>query len=144
MESSWRKRDIGITVRIIICLSILAFLYIVFITVLAYFGLGFFPIVLISAVFILGQWFFSDKIVLWSTGAKIVTKEQYGSLHSMVENIVSNNNLLKPKIAVVNNRIPNAFATGKSHSSSVVAVTTGLLEILEPDELEGVLAHELT
>ena len=87
MESSWRKRDTGITIRIIICLSILAFLYIVFITVLAYFGLGFFPIVVISAVFILGQWFFSDKIVLWSTGAKIVTKEQYGSLHSMVENI---------------------------------------------------------
>jgi heat shock protein HtpX len=62
----------------------------------------------------------------------------------MVENIVSNNNLPKPKIAVVNNRIPNAFATGKGHRSSVVAVTTGLLEILEPDELEGVLAHELT
>ncbi|MDN5847169.1 MAG: hypothetical protein L0H53_12955 [Candidatus Nitrosocosmicus sp.] len=50
--------------------------------VLAYFGLGFLPIVIISAVFILGQWFFSDRIVLWSTGAKIVTKEQYGSLHS--------------------------------------------------------------
>jgi heat shock protein HtpX len=125
-------------------LSILALLYIVFITVLAYFGLGFFPIVLISAVFILAQWFFSDRIVLWSTGAKIVTKGQYGSLHSMVENITSNNNMSKPKIAVLNNRIPNAFATGKGRRSSVVAVTTGLLEILDQDELEGVLAHELT
>jgi heat shock protein HtpX len=74
MGSSWRRRDTGITIRIIICLSILALLYIVFITVLAYFGLGFFPIVLISAVFILAQWFFSDRLVLWSTGAKIVTK----------------------------------------------------------------------
>ena len=144
MESSWRKRDTGITIRIIICLSILAFLYIIFITVLAYFGLGFFPIMIISVVFILGQWFFSDRIVLWSTGAKIVTKEQYGSLHSIVENITSNNNMSKPKIAVVNNRIPNAFATGKGRRSSVVAVTTGLLEILDQDELEGVLAHELT
>ena len=70
MESSWRKRDTGITIRIIICLSILAFLYIVFITVLAYFGLGFFPIVIISAVFILGQWFFSDRIVLWRYWSK--------------------------------------------------------------------------
>lgn len=144
MEHAWRKRDTGITVRIIVCLSILAFLYIAFITVLAYLGLGFIPIMIISGALILVQWFFSDKIVLWSTGAKVVTSNQYPDLHMMVERIVSTNNLPKPKIAVVNNRIPNAFATGKGPSNSVVAVTTGLLEILEPDEVEGVLAHELT
>jgi heat shock protein HtpX len=99
---------------------------------------------IISAVFILAQWFFSDKIVLWSSGAKIVTSDQYPSLHSIVERIVSRNNMPKPKIAVVPSRIPNAFATGKGPSNSVVAVTTGLLEILDDDELEGVLAHELT
>jgi heat shock protein HtpX len=144
MQHPWQKRDTGITVRIIFCLSILALLYIIFIAVLARTGLGFFPIMIISAVFILAQWFFSDKIVLWSSGAKIVTSDQYPSLHSIVERIVSRNNMPKPKIAVVPSRIPNAFATGKGPSNSVVAVTTGLLEILDDDELEGVLAHELT
>ncbi len=97
MEHSWQKRDTGITVRIIICLSILTLLYIIFITVLAYLGLGFIPIMLISATFILAQWFFSDRIVLWSTHAKIVTSSQYPTLHSLVERIVSRNNMSKPK-----------------------------------------------
>lgn len=144
MSNSWRKRDPGITIRIIACLSILAFLYIIFITVLAYLGLGYLPIMLISAAFILSQWYFSDKIVLWSTRAKIVTKDQYANLHTLVEQIALVNRLPKPKIAIVNSNIPNAFATGKGHRSSVVAVTTGLLNLLDQDELEGVLAHELT
>ena len=144
MSNSWRKRDPGITIRIIVCLSILAFLYIVFITVLAYLGLGYLPIILISAAFILSQWYFSDKIVLWSTRAKIVTKDQYANLHTLVEQIALVNRMPKPKIAIVNSNIPNAFATGKGQRSSVVAVTTGLLNLLDHDELEGVLAHELT
>ena len=144
MQHPWQKRDTGITVRIIFCLSMLALLYIIFIAVLARVGLGFFPIMMISGVFILAQWFFSDKIVLWSSGAKIVTSDQYPTLHSLIERIISRSNIPKPKIAVAPNRIPNAFATGKGPSSSVVAVTTGLLEILNDDELEGVLAHELT
>jgi len=144
MENSWKKRDSGITIRIIICLGILSLLYIVFITVLAYLGLGFFPIMVISAIFILSQWFFSDRLVMWSTGAKLVTKEQYGKLHSILEKVAYANNLPKPKIAIVNSQIPNAFATGKGHRNSVVAVTSGLLDILDSDELEGVLAHEIT
>lgn len=144
MTNSWRNRDPGITIRIIACLSILAILYIVFITILAYLGLGYLPIMLISAALILGQWYFSDKIVLWSTRAKIVTKDQYSDLHTLVEQITSSNNLPKPKIAVINSHIPNAFATGKGHRNSVIAVTTGLLNLLEYDELEGVLAHEMT
>jgi len=144
LSNTWRKRDTGITIRIIACLSILALLYIIFITVLAYLGLGYLPIILISSVFILSQWYFSDKIVLWSTRAKIVTKDQNPNLHTLVEQIALVNGLPKPKIAVVNSNIPNAFATGKGHRSSVVAVTTGLLNLLDHDELEGVLAHELT
>ena len=144
MSNSWRKRDHGITIRIIACLSILAFLYIIFITVLAYLGLGYLPIILISAAFILSQWYFSDKIVLWSTRAKIVTRDEYVNLHTLVEQIALVNRLPKPKIAIVNSNIPNAFATGKGQRSSVVAVTTGLLNLLDHDELEGVLAHELT
>lgn len=93
---------------------------------------------------ILLQWFFSDKIVLWSTGAKIVSKEEFPTLHNLIEKITLRNNLSKPKIAIIQNKIPNAFATGRGQKSSVVAVTTGILDLLNADELEGVLAHELT
>ena len=141
---AWQKRDIGLTARMILSFAILTILYLIFISVLAYLGVGFIPITIIASLMILAQWFFSDKIVLWSSGAKIVTREQYPELHELVERIVARNNLPKPKIAVVNTNMPNAFATGKSPRSSVVVVTVGLLDLLEPEELEGVIAHELT
>ena len=129
----------------ILSFAILALLYVVFLSVLAYIGLGIIPITIIASLMVLAQWYFSDKIVLWSSGAKIVTRDQFPKLHDMVERIVARNNLPKPKIAVVNTRMPNAFATGKGRKSSVVAVTTGLMDILDdPEELEGVIAHELT
>jgi heat shock protein HtpX len=92
---------------------------------------------------ILAQWYFSDKIVLWSTGAKIVSREQFPELHDLIERIVARNNLSKPRVAVISTRIPNAFATGKTPKSSIVAVTTGLMDQLDAEELEGVIAHEL-
>jgi heat shock protein HtpX len=125
--------------------AILALLYVVFLSVLAYVGFGIIPITIIASLMLLAQWYFSDKIVLWSSGAKVVTRDQFPKLHDMVERIVARNNLPKPKIAVVNTNMPNAFATGKDRKSSVVAVTTGLMDILDdPEELEGVIAHELT
>jgi heat shock protein HtpX len=81
--------------------------------------------------------------VLWSTGAKIVSREQFPELHDLVERIVARNNLSKPRIAVINTKMPNAFATGKTPKSSIVAVTVGLMDQLDPEELEGVIAHEL-
>jgi heat shock protein HtpX len=93
---------------------------------------------------LLAQWYFSDKMVLWFSGAKIVSKEQYPQVHEIVENLARRNNLPKPKVAVVNTSMPNAFATGKSHKSSVVAVTIGLLNILDYEELEAVIGHELS
>ena len=130
----------------ILSFVILGLLYAVFLTVLrVYLGLGFVPITIIASLMILAQWYFSDKIVLWSSGAKVVTRDQFPKLHDMVERIVARNNLPKPKIAVINTNMPNAFATGKGPKSSVVAVTTGLMDILDdPEELEGVIAHELT
>jgi heat shock protein HtpX len=124
--------------------AILGLLYIVFLSVLAYIGLGFLPITIIALIMIMAQWYFSDKIVMWSAGAKVVTREQFPELHNLVERIVARNNLSKPKIAVINTRMPNAFATGKGPKSSVVAVTTGLMDTLNTEELEGVIAHELT
>jgi heat shock protein HtpX len=142
---SWQRRDNGLTIRMILCFAILGLIIAVFLSVLAYLGLGIIPITIIAFLIVLAQWYFSDKIVLWMSGAKIVTRDQFPKLHDMVERIVARNNLPKPKIAVINTNMPNAFATGKSKKSSVVAVTTGLMDSLDdPEELESVIAHELT
>lgn len=124
--------------------AILTVLYLVFLSVLSYLGIGYIPIILIASAMILAQWYFSDKIVLWSAKAKIVSREEEKDLHEMIERIVARNNLPKPKIAIVNTAMPNAFATGRGQKSSVVAVTRGLIDILDEEELEGVIAHELT
>jgi heat shock protein HtpX len=128
----------------VLSFGILALLYIVFLSALVYVGLDFISITVVASIMILLQWYFSDKIVLWSSGAKIVTRDQYPQLHDVIERIIARNSLPKPKIAVINTRMPNAFATGKGKRSSVVVVTTGLLDLLDTEELEGVLAHELT
>lgn len=128
----------------IIAFAILTILYLIFLSVLVYVGINFIAIAVIAGLMIFAQYYFSDRIVLWSSGAKVVSREQFPELHDLVERIVARNNMHKPKIAVINTRIPNAFATGKSQKSSLVAVTTGLMDLLDEEELEGVLAHELT
>src|SRR5919112_1836343 len=139
----WQKRDAGLTARMIFSFAILAILYIIFLSVLAYVGVSAIAIAVIAGILILAQWYFSDKIGLWSTGAKIVSREQFPELHDLVERIVARNNLSKPRIAVINTRMPNAFATGKTPKSSIIAVTIGLMDQLDTEELEGVIAHEL-
>ena len=143
-KQAWQKRDPGLTARMILSYAILTILYLVFLSVLVYVGVNFVAIAVLASVMILAQWYFSDRIVLWSTGAHVVTREQFPELHDLVERIVARNGLPKPRIAVVNTRIPNAFATGKTPKSSIVAVTTGLMDALETEELEGVIAHELS
>ena len=88
-KAPWQKRDNGLTARIIVSFAILTILYLVFLSVLAYVGLGAIPIAVIAGIMILAQWYFSDKIVLWSTGAKIVSREQFPELHDLVERIVA-------------------------------------------------------
>ncbi|RMF31548.1 MAG: zinc metalloprotease HtpX [Candidatus Nitrosothermus koennekii] len=137
------KRDAGLTARIILCFAILAVIYFIFLSVLAYLGVGGIALIAIGVFMVLLQYFASDKIVLWSTGAKIVSREQYPKLHEIVDRLVARTGMKKPRIAVMHSNIPNAFATGKSQSSAIVAVTTGLLNLLDEEELEGVIAHEL-
>lgn len=143
MDTRW-KGDSGLRVRMVLSFGILGILYVVFLSILHYLGVGYIPLAIIAAVMILAQWYFSDKIVLWSSGAKIISREEYPKLHEIVERLSTNNGLPKPKVAMVNSNVPNAFATGKSPKSSLVAVTTGLLELLDDDELEAVIGHELT
>ena len=113
-KQPWQKRDSGLTARMIVSFAILTILYIIFLSVLAYVGVSAIAIVVIAGIMILAQWYFSDKIVLWSTGAKIVSRDQFPELHDLIERIVARNNLSKPRVAVINTRIPNSFATGKT------------------------------
>ena len=138
------KADAGLNARMMLSFVILGVLYIVFLSILHYLGVGYILLAIIASAMILAQWYFSDKIVLWSSGAKIVSKEEYPRLHEIVERLSTNNGLPKPKVAMVNSPVPNAFATGKSPKSSLVAVTTGILDVLDNDELEAVIGHELS
>ena len=143
MDTGW-KGDSGLRARMVLSFVILGILYVIFLSILHYLGVGYIPLAIIASAMILAQWYFSDKIVLWSSGAKIVSKEEYPRLHEIVERLSTNNGLPKPKVAMVNSPVPNAFATGKSPKSSLVAVTTGILDVLDNDELEAVLGHELS
>src|SRR5579859_524701 len=89
-------------------------------------------------------YFFSDKIALMSSGAKPVTREQLPRLYAVMERLAAKANLPVPKLYVVPEAAPNAFATGRNPSHASVAVTQGLLQLMTDDELEGVIAHELS
>jgi heat shock protein HtpX len=139
------QRDLQLTFRLVISFFVLTVIYLIFLSFIAlYFGLGILPIALIAGLMIGAQWYFSDRIVLWSTGTKIVSKEEYPTLHQLIENLAHKANLPKPKVGIMTSEIPNAFATGKGPKSSVVVVSSGILKILDRDELEGVLSHELS
>lgn len=90
-----------------------------------------------------GQWYFSDSLALKSMGAKVVTPEQAPELHAMIDRLCVLADMPKPKVAVAQTDMPNAFATGRTPNHSAVCVTTGLMKRLTAEELEGVLAHEL-
>ena len=139
------QKDWELTFRMALSFLALTLIYLLFLSFISsYFGLGILPIAIIAGLMIGAQWFFSDRIVLWSTGTKIVTKEQYPELHEIVENLALKSGIPKPRIGVMPSDTPNAFATGKSPRSSVVAVSSGIMKILSKEELEGVLSHEIS
>ncbi|MEN3035024.1 MAG: M48 family metalloprotease [Candidatus Methanosuratincola sp.] len=90
------------------------------------------------------SYLYSDRIVLSITRAKVVSENEYPTLHRIVSSLAASAGMPKPKVAIVNSSVPNAFATGRGPSKSVVAVTTGLLQLLNENELEGVLSHEIS
>ena len=90
------------------------------------------------------SYWFSDKVVLKMAGAKPATRAEYFDLYTLTENLAITAGLPMPKLYVIEDSVPNAFATGRNKDHAVVAVTTGLLQILERNELEGVIAHELS
>src|SRR3954465_8229979 len=137
-------RDTGLQVRMLFTLFLLGLLYVALVGVLFAAGASAILIVLVAGGLALGQIFLSDKIGLAAMGAKEVTPEQAPGLHAMIERLCIQADLPKPKIAVADTQMPNAFAMGRSPSKATVCATTGLIETLEPHELEAVMAHELT
>ena len=123
---------------------LLFILYLVFMTILLAFGAGYGLIILLAVGMGLVQYFFSDKLVLWSTGARIVEDDEYPELHRMVEKLCKEADLPLPKVAIMQSPVPNAFATGRSPKHAVVACTDSIMRLLNHDELEAVLAHELS
>ena len=136
------QTDWGLRGRMLLTMFLLVALYIVFIGILSQY-VGLFALVLIMGLFSFGQFFFSDKLALYSMGASVVDEDEYPDLHARVTRLSQQADLPKPTVAVADSQVPNAFATGRSQESSAVCVTTGLLRRLDDEELEGVLAHEL-
>jgi heat shock protein HtpX len=138
-------RDFGLSSRMLLTMFTLGLLYVVFFVVLVnVLNIGIFFVVVLMGGLAFFQYFTSDKIALMASGAKIVTPDQAPELHAMIERLAAMADLPKPRVAVVPSAVPNAFATGRNQKHSVVAVTQGLWDRLEPHEIEGVLAHELT
>jgi heat shock protein HtpX len=138
-------RDAGLSLRMLFTTSLLGLLYVLFAVALFYLlnaGL-ILMIVIVGGVAFL-QYFTSDKIALAASGAKVVGPEEAPQLHEMVERLCGLADLPKPRVAVIESDVPNAFATGRNKKHAAVAVTTGLWDRLEPREVEGVLAHELS
>jgi heat shock protein HtpX len=138
------KRDWGLTGRVWLTMFLLFIIYLVFMTILLAFGAGLWMIVLLAVGIGLVQYFFSDKLVLWSTGARILEKDEYPELHRTVEKLCKEADLPLPKIAIMQSPVPNAFATGRSPKHAVVACTDSIMRLLNKEELEAVLAHELS
>jgi heat shock protein HtpX len=138
-------RDGGLTFRIFLTGGLLGLLYVVFGAVLiSFLSFSLWFVVLILAGVSIVQYYTSDKLALLASGAKVVDRNQAPELHDMVERLAALADLPKPKVAIIDTEMPNAFATGRNPKNSAVAVTTGLWNRLEPQEIEGVLAHELS
>jgi heat shock protein HtpX len=138
-------RDAGLSLRMLLTGTMLGLLYVVFAVVLfEYLSVGLVPMILIIGGLAIFQYYTSDKLALMASGAKVVERDQAPQLHDMIERLCAMADLPKPRVAVIDTDVPNAFATGRSPKHAAVAVTRGLWERLEPQEVEGVLAHELS
>jgi heat shock protein HtpX len=128
----------------LLTLFLLGLLYVALVGVLFASGASGVTIVVIAGALLVGQFFLSDKLGLAAMGAKEVTPEQAPGFHAMIERLCIQADLPKPKVAIADTTMPNAFAIGRSQKSATVCATTGLINTLEPHELEAVMAHELT
>lgn len=144
MATTRFPKDKGLNARMGLTIFLIGLLYVVFVSFLIAIGIRSITVIFIAAILLFSQYFFSDKIAMYSMGARIVTREQAPELHAIVDRLVAMADMPKPRVAISDIDIPNAFATGRSPKASVVCATTGLLRRLDTQEVEAVLAHELS
>jgi heat shock protein HtpX len=136
--------DRGLVARMLVTMFLLGLLYVVFVGFFIVFVPRLWVLVLVIAVgFLLAQYFFSDRLALFAMHGRVVDEQEAPELHGVIDRICAMSDMSKPRVAVADTDVPNAFATGRNQDKAVVCVTTGLLRRLETTELEGVLAHEL-
>lgn len=136
--------DSGLTRRMVATMFLLGLLYVVFVGVLIALGAQAVTVLVIAGVLLLVQYFLSDRIALFAMHGREVSPQEAPELHGIVDRLCAMADMPKPRVAIADSDVPNAFATGRSQKKAVVCVTTGILRRLEPRELEGVLAHELS
>ena len=144
MTTTRFRADPGLTRRMLLTMFLLGLLYVVFTAVLIALLRSAVLAVVIAAAVLFAQYWFSDRIALYAMHGKVVTPEQAPELHAVIDRLCAMADMTKPVVALADVDVPNAFATGRSQSKAVVCVTTGLLRRLDTEELEGVLAHELS
>ncbi len=136
-------RDWSLMARMLLVFGVLAALYAVFAGVLAIYLGNIVGVVVLFGLLLFGQLFWGHRMALRSIGARTVDSDEHPELHRRVERLSKQAGMRKPDVAVSGMRVPNAFATGRSNKTAVVCVTEGLLETLDDDELDAVIAHEL-
>jgi heat shock protein HtpX len=137
-------KDTGLQVRMLTTMFLLGLVYIVFAGVIFAAGGSGIAIVLFAVVMLSFQFFASDKLALRAMGAREVSAAEAPELHAMIDRLCIQADIPKPRIAVADTQMPNAFALGRSQKHATVCATTGILNLLSPSELEGVMAHEIT
>lgn len=143
MAGRWFGRDRGLEFRMGLTIFLLGLVYVVFIGALIASGASAVVVLVVAALFAVVQILFSDRLALGSMGARVVGADEYPELHAVVERLCTLTDLPKPRIAVARTDMPNAFATGHNRRTATVCVTTGIMERLDAQQLEGVVAHEL-
>ena len=137
-------KDTGLQIRMTFTLFLLGLLYVILVVALIAVGVNGLGVAIIAGGLALLNLFASDKLALSAMGAREVSPAEAPQLHAIIDRLCVQADLPKPKVAVANTRMPNAFALGRSPKSATVCATTGIMDLLSPAELEGVLAHELT
>ncbi|GAA3500870.1 zinc metalloprotease HtpX [Streptomyces prasinosporus] len=136
--------DRQLTARMLVTMFLLGLLYVVFVAALIVLLKSVVLVVVIAAGLLGAQYWYSDRIALYAMRGRLVTREEAPQLHGVIDRLCATADMPKPRVAVSRMDLPNAFATGRNADHAVVCVTTGLQRRLEPEELEGVLAHELS
>jgi heat shock protein HtpX len=144
MASTRFIKDRGLTGRMTLVMALMAVLYLGFMGLLISQGFSTAFILVVAAGFGFAQWYFSDKVALAAMRAREVTPQQAPELHGMIDRLCAMADMPKPRVYITDMDMPNAFATGRSPKHSAVCVTTGIMRRLDAEEMEGVLAHELS